>query len=256
MLLFTRSHWIKWRPCPNVTLIGLWLSCCVLHALGCCRSVWCLCSASLNVRVLELPPFRFKARHPGQRLKIGYVSSDFGNHPLSHLCQSIFGLHDRSQFDVTCYALTPDDGSVWRRKIAEETEKFKDVSGLLNGELARAVNADGIHILINLNGYTKGARNEVFALQPAPIQASYMGYCGTMGADYIQYLIADRSVIPASSRYVCVSVVCAPAKCEVSVVWRRRRGYTESVVYMPHCYFVNDHKQSATSVLDPEKCPK
>lgn len=187
-----------------------------------------------NVKVLEMAPFRFRARMPGQRLRIGYMSSDFGNHPLSHLMQSVFGLHDRSQFDVFCYALSGDDQSQWRRRITGDVEHFKDVSQLLSQDLAKAIHADGIHILINLNGYTKGARNEVFALQPAPIQVSYMGFCGTMGADYIQYMVGDRTVIPQSCRH----------------------GYTESVMYMPHSYFVNDHKQTAQAALDPDVGPK
>ena len=77
----------------------------------------------------------------------------------------MFGFHDRSQFDVYCYALSGDDQSVWRRRINDDVEHFKDVSTLLSADLAKLIHADGIHILINLNGYTKGARNEVFALQ-------------------------------------------------------------------------------------------
>jgi protein O-GlcNAc transferase len=79
--------------------------------------------------------------------------------------QSVFGFHDRSQFDVYCYALSADDQSVWRRRITDDVEHFKDVSALLSADLAKMIHSDGIHILINLNGYTKGARNEVFALQ-------------------------------------------------------------------------------------------
>ena len=79
--------------------------------------------------------------------------------------QSVFGCHDKSQFQIYCYALSPDDGSAWRKTITENVEVFKDVSALLSGDLAKMINADGIHILVNLNGYTKGARNDVFALQ-------------------------------------------------------------------------------------------
>lgn len=189
--------------------------------------------AKLNVSLLEMQPFRFRAKKPHQRLRVGYVSSDFGNHPLSHLMQSCFGLHDKSQFEVFCYALTPDDQSAWRRRIEGEVEHFHDISRLLHGDAARLIHQHGVHILINLNGYTKGARNEIFALQPAPIQVSYMGFCGTMGADYIQYLVADKVAVPRALA----------------------QHYTEQLVYMPHSYFVNDHKQSARDVLDPDKCP-
>ena len=95
--------------------------------------------------------------------------------------------------------------------------------------------AKGIHILINLNGYTKGSKNEIFALRPAPIQLSYLGFCGTMAApEWNHYLVTDKT--------------CVPPKTPM------RDHYTESMLYMPHCHIVTDHKQSARDVLDPEKC--
>lgn len=190
--------------------------------------------AKLNVSLVEMPLLRYKSKKSSERIRIGYVSSDLGNHPLAHLMQSVFGMHDARKFEVFCYATTPDDGSVWRRKIAGDVEHFKDISAVVHhGDAARLIHADGIHILINLNGYTKGARSEIFALQPAPIQVSYMGFCGTLGADYIQYMVGDRVVVP-------------PA---------HRRFFTEKIIEMPHSYFVNDHKQSARDVLDVERCP-
>ncbi|KAG5191098.1 putative UDP-N-acetylglucosamine-peptide N-acetylglucosaminyltransferase [Tribonema minus] len=194
--------------------------------------------ARLNVRLLDLPPFRHRARaaagaaggggNGGGRLRVGYVSSDLGNHPLSHLMQSVFGMHDKSRFQVTCYALSANDNSVWRQKIEAEVEQMRDISALQPGDAARLIHADGIDVLINLNGYTKGARNEIFALQPAPVQVAYMGFCGTMGADFIQYMVADREVIPPEAR----------------------THYTEALLYMPHSYFVNDHRQSARFALE------
>lgn len=191
--------------------------------------------AKMSVALLEMPPFQFRAKAPSEKLKIGYVSSDIGNHPLSHLMQSVFGMHDASAFEVYVYATRPHDKSSWRRKVEDSVSHFKDVSTMLSGDVARLIHNDGIHILVNLNGYTKGARNDIFALQPAPIAVSYMGYCGTMSADYIQYMIVDKIVIPKDPVY--------------------RNAYTESLVRLPHSYFVNDHKQSAQDVLDPDKCP-
>ena len=162
------------------------------------------------------------AKQKPPRIKIGYVSSDIGNHPLSHLLQSVFGLHDRDIYDVYIYALTPDDRSEWRASIERDVEHFRDITQLTSGDAARLINADGIDILFNLNGYTKGSRNEIFALRPAPIQVSFMGFCGTMGADYIQYMVADKFVIP--DKY--------------------REHYTENIINMPFSYFVNDHRQS------------
>ncbi|KAI9914899.1 hypothetical protein PsorP6_007576 [Peronosclerospora sorghi] len=190
--------------------------------------------AKLNVSLVDLPPMPYKAKGVSERLRIGYVSSDLGNHPLAHLMQSVFGMHDKSKFEVFCYATSPDDGSIWRKQIASSVENFIDICPLSNGDAARAIYADNIHILVNLNGYTKGARNEIFALKPAPVQVSYMGFCGTLGADYIHYMVGDAVVVPPEYR----------------------RYFTEKQINMPHSYFVNDHKQSARDVLETDKCPK
>ena len=107
------------------------------------------------------------------RLRVGYVSSDFGNHPTSHLMQSIPGMHEKTNVEIFCYSLSPDDGTSFRSKIASEAEHFIDLSAVpCNGKAADRIHADGIHVLVNMNGYTKGARNELFALKPAPIQVS------------------------------------------------------------------------------------
>lgn len=190
--------------------------------------------AVLNISLIDKPNFRYRNKLlKDERLKIGYVSSDFGNHPLSHLMQSVFGFHNKSRYEIFCYSLTQSDKSQWRNKIESEVENFKDISTLATEDAVKLIHNDGINILINLNGYTKGARNEIFALKPAPIQIGYMGFCGTLGADYIQYMIADNVVIPTESR----------------------KYYTEKIINMPHSYFVNDHLQSAKDVLDPDKCP-
>ncbi|KAL5566813.1 hypothetical protein UlMin_029977 [Ulmus minor] len=182
-----------------------------------------------------LPPFVHPAPVPvkqnvgNERLRVGYVSSDFGNHPLSHLMGSIFGMHNRENVEVFCYALSPNDGTEWRQRIQSEAEHFVDVSTMSSDTIAKLINEDKIHILVNLNGYTKGARNEIFAMQPAPIQVSYMGFPGTTGANYIQYLVTDEFVSPTCYSHI----------------------YSEKLVHLPHCYFVNDYKQKNQDVLDP-----
>ncbi|CEG49920.1 probable udp-n-acetylglucosamine--peptide n-acetylglucosaminyltransferase sec-like [Plasmopara halstedii] len=189
--------------------------------------------AKLNVSLVEIPRCRVLRNTPVERLRIGYVSSDLGNHPLAHLMQSVFGFHNKKEFEIFCYATSPDDGSKWRQEIVRSVEQFHDISTFTTEEAVRTILNDQIHLLINLNGYTKGARNEIFALQPAPLQISYMGFCGTLGAEYIQYMIGDAMVVPVSSR----------------------QYFTEKIIQMPHTYFVNDHKQSAQEVLDTRKCP-
>ncbi|XP_041011702.1 probable UDP-N-acetylglucosamine--peptide N-acetylglucosaminyltransferase SEC [Juglans microcarpa x Juglans regia] len=188
----------------------------------------------------SLPPFNFPAPLPIKnegrigRLRVGYVSSDFGNHPLSHLMGSVFGMHDRENVEVFCYALSPNDGTEWRQRIQSEAEHFIDVSSMSSDMIARLINEDKIQILVNLNGYTKGARNEIFAMQPAPIQISYMGFPGTTGASYIHYLVTDEFVSPSRFSHI----------------------YSEKLVHLPHCYFVNDYKQKNCDVLDPKCQPK
>ncbi|KAK7269108.1 hypothetical protein RIF29_21824 [Crotalaria pallida] len=189
---------------------------------------------SLIASRFALPPFSHPTPIPikrdggCQRLRVGYVSSDFGNHPLSHLMGSIFGMHNRKNVEVFCYALSANDGTEWRQRIQSEAEHFVDVSALSSDMIAKMINEDKIHILVNLNGYTKGARNEIFAMQPAPIQVSYMGFPGTTGATYIDYLVTDEFVSPLRYAHI----------------------YSEKIVHLPHCYFVNDYKQKNQDVLD------
>lgn len=191
--------------------------------------------ASLVASRFNLPPFTHPSAVPVKsedgsgRLRVGYVSSDFGNHPLSHLMGSVFGMHNRENIEVFCYALTQSDGSEWRQRISAEAEHFKDVSSVLSDGIARLIAEDQIQILVNLNGYTKGARNEIFSMQPAPIQVSYMGFPSTIGADYIHYLVTDEFVSPT-----CFA-----------------NFYSEKLVHVPHSYFVNDYKQKNLDVLDP-----
>lgn len=176
-----------------------------------------------KITVLHKPAYKYPTRRSSDsRLRVGYVSSDFGNHPTSHLMQSIPGLHDRSKVEIYCYALSSDDGTTFRSKIAREAEHFVDLSQIpCNGKAADRINQDGIHILVNMNGYTKGARNEIFALRPAPVQAMWLGYPGTSGASFMDYLITDG--------------VTSPVKLAAQ--------YTEKLAYMKHTFFVGDHKQ-------------
>ena len=128
--------------------------------------------ALMNVALCD-SNFKFRAKHKSVRLKVGYVSSDFGNHPLSHLMQSVFGLHNVHKFEVYCYSLSPSDKSHYEKRISRDAEHFVDISSMHSAEAAELINNHGIHVLINLNGYTKGCKNEIFALRPAPIQVLY-----------------------------------------------------------------------------------
>ncbi|XP_059833039.1 UDP-N-acetylglucosamine--peptide N-acetylglucosaminyltransferase 110 kDa subunit isoform X3 [Hypanus sabinus] len=179
-----------------------------------------LCLDKINV--LHKPPYE----HPKDlkasngRLKIGFVSSDFGNHPTSHLMQSIPGMHNSEKFEVFCYALSSDDGTNFRVKVVAEANNFVDLSQIpCNGKAADRIHQDGIHILVNMNGYTKGARNELFALRPAPIQAMWLGYPGTSGAPFMDYIITDKETSPLELA----------------------EQYSEKLAYMPNTFFIGDH---------------
>ena len=200
--------------------------------------------ARTNV-ILNEKKYIHKPHEKFGKLKIGYVSSDFNDHPLAHLMLSVFSLHNQRSFEIFCYALTPSDDSPYRHRIANSIEigHFKDISSLHNDEAAELISKDGINILINLNGYTKGNRNEVFALKPSPIQMQYMGFCGTMGADYIDYIIADNVVIPPLS-VTAINIDDSASFIPIDYY----SHYTEKIIAMPHTYFVNDYKQTMATI--------
>ncbi|MGF2036395.1 MAG: TIGR03032 family protein [Nostoc sp. CmiVER01] len=159
------------------------------------------------------------------RLRIGYLSNDFRNHATSHLMKSLFNLHNQANFEIFAYSFSADNNSEYRQYIATNCEHFQDITNLSIEESARQIYDDGIHILIDLKGYTGGSRSAILALRPAPIQVSYLGYHGTMGADFIDYIISDPVVTPPEFA----------------------DGFSEKLVTLPHSYQVNDHQQAIAS---------
>jgi len=175
-----------------------------------------------GARAVAAPP------SPGRgRLRIGYVSSDFRNHATTHLCVGLFGRHERSRFEVTAYSFGADDGSVYRRRIEAECEHFVDVSGLSLDETVRRIASDGIHVLVDMKGYCGGGRPEIFARRASPIQVSYLGYPNSMHAPFMDYIVADRVVIP-----------------EADADW-----YSEAVAWLPGAYQINDCEQAIDARL-------
>ena len=184
---------------------------------------------------------------PNPSLKIGYVSSDFNNHPLAHLMQSVFGLHNRSRVKAYCYATTQSDKSIHRQQIEREAPVFYDASNWSADRLVNQIVQDGIHILVNLNGYTRGARNEVFAARPAPIQMSFMGFAGTLGAEWCDYLLADDTAVPLDTL--------RPWRSNINLDDQTQDGnsgdehdnwvYGENIIFCRDTFFCCDHRQSA-----------
>ncbi|KAF8837771.1 hypothetical protein BDN67DRAFT_157104 [Paxillus ammoniavirescens] len=196
------------------------------------------------------------------RLNVGYVSSDFTDHPLTHLMKSVFTMHDRKRFNVFLYATSPTDGSSYRQYYERQINfHFIDVSSWSISNIIDRIVQDQVHILVNLGGYTKGAKNEIFAARPCPAQVSLMGFAGTLAAGWCDYLVCDPIVCPpdlfqvhaghllrsssiSPSRDICqdIGVPVNEGSDPASPVtdWI----YTECPIYMPHTYFVTDHKQA------------
>ena len=184
---------------------------------------------------------------PNPHLNVGYISSDFNNHPLAHLMQSVFGFHNPNRVKAFCYATTTSDGSVHREQIEREAPVFYDASSWSTDRLVNQVVSDGIHILINLNGYTRGAKNEVFAARPAPVQMSFMGFAGTLGAEWCDYLLADATAVPPQTL--------RPWRGNVDLLDQTKDGnndddqdewiYGENIIFTKDTFFCCDHRQSA-----------
>jgi protein O-GlcNAc transferase len=155
------------------------------------------------------------------RIRIAYVSADFREHPVSQLLVGTLEHHDKSRFDVTAISLGHDDNSELRRRLMNSVEHFIDAKAFGDDQIASLIKSSEIDILVDLMGFTGGSRTRVFSRRPAPIQVNYLGYAGTMAAPYIDYIVADRLVIPEE----------------------KRTSYLEKVVYLPNSYMANDSKR-------------
>lgn len=158
--------------------------------------------------------------------------------------QSVFGLHNPNRVKAFCYATTASDRSIHRQQIEHEAAVFRDASSWPVERLVHQILQDGIHILINLNGYTRGARNEVFAARPAPIQMSFMGYAGTTGAEWCDYLLADELTIPQETlrpNFEFQGTVLDTPPTHKDNDW----VYSEKIIFSKHSFFCTDHKQSS-----------
>jgi protein O-GlcNAc transferase len=166
-------------------------------------------------------------RYRHDRIRLAYVSADFREHPVSFLIAGMLECHDKFRFDVTAISCGPDDNSQIRRRVKASFEHFIDAQTYSDDQIAKLVRSSEVDILVDLMGFTKGSRTNVFARRPTPIQVNYLGYPGTMGAEYIDYIIADQIVIPESHR-----------KC-----------YAEKMVYLPYSFMGSDSKRKISGRL-------
>ncbi len=159
------------------------------------------------------------ASHTGQgRTRVAYVSADFHAHPTAFLAAGLFEQHDRSRVEVIGVSYGRHDGSEMRRRLEGAFDLFIDASNDTDLEIAQRIADLGVDIAVDLKGHTLGGRPRIFACRPAPVQVSFLAYPGTMGVEFLDYLVADRHVIPE----------------------RNRTHYAERILYMPDTYQVND----------------
>lgn len=160
--------------------------------------------------------------------------------------QSVFGFHNPRRARAFCYATTASDKSSYRQKIEREAPVFRDASNWSPDKLAGQIVKDQIHILVNLNGYTRGARNEIFAARPAPIQMSFMGFAGTLGSEWCDYILADSTAIPPSTlrpwrENVNLESVFHDDMDSATGGWI----YSENIIFCRDTFFCCDHAQSS-----------
>ncbi len=149
--------------------------------------------------------------------RIGYFSADFHDHATLHLMMDVFKSHDHSKFDFYAFSFGPEKVDAWSSEVKKLFTQFINVQNQSDENVAEHARNLGIDIAIDLKGHTEDSRPGIFSHRAAPIQINYLGYPGTMGAKYIDYIIADRVVIPEDSQYF----------------------YTEKVLYLPNCYQPN-----------------
>ncbi len=155
------------------------------------------------------------------KITIGYLSADFHSHATAYLIAELFEKHDRQRFEVFGYSYGADDGSPMRRRLVKALDRFSDLKDASFVESAQRIAADGVDILVDLKGYTKDARTEILSLRPAPIQVNYLGYPGTMGAYFMDYVLVDDFVVPPE----------------------QQPFFAEKLVHLPGCYQVNDSRR-------------
>ena len=155
------------------------------------------------------------------KIRIAYLSTDLRDHVVADAIAGVFEHHDKTRFETTAISLGPDDGSEMRRRIETAFDRFIDAQAMSDVQVATMLRELEIDIAVDLNGYSGVKRPGIFAFRPAPIQVNYLGYPGTMGAPFIDYIIADRVTIPEENRIY----------------------YSEQVVYLPHSYMPNDSKR-------------
>ena len=163
----------------------------------------------------------FGGRVSSDKIRLAYISADFRTHPVGYLMAGVFEQHDKARFETIAISLGVDDQSQLRERLLQAFDKFVDARMMETAQITQLILDLEIDIAVDLGGHTAGARTEIFAQRVAPVQVNYLGYTGTMGADYMDYILADRHVIPESDRVF----------------------FNEKIAYLPNTFQANDsHK--------------
>ena len=168
-----------------------------------------------------LGPITKTKRLEGEKIRIGYFSADFHNHATGYLMAELFELHDKQKFEIFGFSFGPLKNDEMRQRLEKSFNKFIEVGDKADVEISQLSRDLNIDIAVDLKGFTQDARMGIFSYRAAPIQVNYLGYPGTLGADYMDYIIADETLIPDHLQL----------------------GYSEKVVYLPDSYQANDSKR-------------
>jgi len=166
-----------------------------------------------------------------KKIRVGYFSNDFREHATAYLIASLFELHNRESFEIYAYSWGTDDQSIMRKRLINSVDHWFDVKSLSDKDFITLIRLHELDIAIDLKGHTEGARTQIFAARVAPVQIGFLGYPGTMGADFIDYCIADKTVIPA----------------------QLQSTMTEHILYMPESYQINDEKRDICAIKTMRK---
>lgn len=173
-------------------------------------------------RCPSVAPLWVGGRYRHERLRVAYVSPDFREHAVSYLLTGVLERHDRRRFETIGVSLRPEEQSRLGRRVKQAFGRFVDASGESDRAVAELMRSLEVDIAVDLAGFTDGLRPQIFSHRPAPIQVQYLGYPGTMGAPFIDYLMADAFVVPAEAAAL----------------------YSEQIVYLPHCFQANDDQRT------------
>ena len=177
-------------------------------------------SAKRNSKKINIPSKKY-IHYPFKRnnkIRLGYLTADFRDHPVAHLILGVLKNHNRLDFDVYAYDLGPENFSLYRYKGIHYVDNYKNIHGITAEKISRIIWEDQVDILIDLVGYTEFCQPQILRHRPAPVQISYLGFVGTTGMEEVDFIIADKIVLPESER----------------------KFYTERPIYLPRCFQATD----------------